>query len=99
MKTLILAASLLAVSAVAATPRTRSGTLQRRINQGGSSGSLSRGEAARLQHQQNTINRQLARDRRDGDGLSAAERAKISRQQADLGRRITQEQNDQNRRP
>lgn len=95
MKTFLVAAAVLfAVPAFAAPVGARSASLQSRINQGAASGQLTGPEAARLQHQENRLNRELARDRRDGGGLSMHERAKIQRQENRLSRHVAVQKHD-----
>ncbi|MBV9217723.1 MAG: hypothetical protein JO053_16270 [Acidobacteria bacterium] len=53
---------------------------QDRIAQGIKSGSLTAREAARLEHQETMIDRQEARFRQSGDGLSPKERAKLEKE-------------------
>lgn len=55
---------------------------QDRIAQGVQSGQLTAGESARLERQQQSINRQIAADRQaNGGHLTGAERAAINRRQ------------------
>jgi hypothetical protein len=62
---------------------------QDRIAQGIKSGSLSAGEAARLETKEARLNRQIHDDREDHNGhLTNAERAQVNRQQNKLSRQI-----------
>ena len=62
---------------------------QDRIAQGIQSGSLTAGEAARLETKEARLNRQIHDDREDHNGhLTKAERAQINRQQNKLSRQI-----------
>jgi hypothetical protein len=98
MKTLLVAIALFAIPAFAAPVGARSASLQARINQGVASGQLTGPEAARLQRQENRLNRTIARDQRDGGGLSLHERAKIQRQENRLSRHIAVQKHDAQRR-
>lgn len=49
---------------------------RQRIHQGARSGELTKGEAAALRKQQQSIRGQVQRDRHDGGAFTAAERAK-----------------------
>ncbi len=94
MKTLIAALALMALPALAAPVGVRAQHTQARITHGVATGQLNHREAARLQAQQNHLTRELARDRRDGGGLSLHERAKLQRQENQLSRRITAQKHD-----
>lgn len=61
---------------------------QQRIGQGIKSGSLTAGEASRLEGNEARLNREVRRDRISGGGLSPAERAKINAQQNGMSKRI-----------
>ena len=62
---------------------------QDRIAQGIKSGSLTAGEAARLETKEARLNREIRDDREDHHGhLTKAERAQINRQQNKLSRQI-----------
>lgn len=62
---------------------------QDRIAQGIQSGSLTAGQAARLETKEARLNRQIREDREDHNGhLTKAERAQINRQQNKLSRQI-----------
>ncbi|MEW6435282.1 MAG: hypothetical protein AB1730_27630 [Myxococcota bacterium] len=98
MKTLLLAVALFAMPAFAAPVGARSASLQARINQGVASGQLTGPEAARLQRQENRLNRTIARDRCDGGGLTMHERAKIQRRENRLSRHIAVQKHDAQRR-
>ena len=98
MKTFLLAAVLFAVPAFTAAPAARSASLQGRINQGVATGQLTGPEAARLQRQENRLNRTIARDRCDGGGLSMHERAKLQRQENRLSRHVAYQKHDAQRR-
>lgn len=71
---------------------------QRRIAQGVHSGSLTRGETARLEARERSLHREIRRDRIDGGGLSVAERAKIHQRQDRLSREIWRQKHDRQRR-
>jgi hypothetical protein len=62
---------------------------QDRIAQGINSGSLTAGEAARLESNEARLNREIRDDREDHNGhLTKAERKQINRQQNKLSRQI-----------
>ncbi len=67
---------------------------QKRIGEGIENGSLTAREAARMEHQETRLNREVARDRRDGGGMTAAEKAKINRQQNRQSKRIYRQKHD-----
>ena len=67
---------------------------QKRIGEGIQNGSLNAREAARMEHQETRLNREVARDRRDGGGMTAGERAKINRQQNRQSKRIYRQKHD-----
>jgi len=94
MKSLIAAVLVLAAPALAQSVGQRSDNLQGRINQGVASGQLNATEAARLQRQENRLQREIARDRVDGGGLTAHERAKIQRQENRLSRHVYAQKHD-----
>lgn len=70
------------------TIRQRQRLQQHRIGQGIRSGQLTAGETARLERREARLNRKIARDRRDGGGLSMQERRQINRQQNRMSRQI-----------
>ena len=74
----------------------REGNQERRIIQGEHSGELTRGEAVRLQRQQNRIDRDAALDKaRNGGALTPAERARLTaRQNAASGAIYRDKHND-----
>src|SRR5436190_13672961 len=80
----------------------QAGTVQRdvnqqeRIEQGLKSGSLSTGEAARLEREQSRIDRDQARALRDGK-LSPAEKARLQREQNRASRDINRLENNAQR--
>lgn len=61
---------------------------QERIGQGIKTGSLTAGEAAKLEHNEARVNREVRHDRASGGGLSAGEKAKINAQQNRMSNRI-----------
>jgi hypothetical protein len=62
---------------------------QDRIGQGIQSGSLTAGEAARLETKEARLNREIRDDREDHNGrLTKTERARVNRQQNKLSRQI-----------
>jgi hypothetical protein len=61
---------------------------QERIGQGIKSGSLTAGEAAKLEHNEARVNREVRHDRASGGGLSTSEKAKINAQQNRMSNRI-----------
>ncbi|MBI4892275.1 MAG: hypothetical protein HY821_16735 [Acidobacteria bacterium] len=69
----------LAVPAGAATVARRQWDQQQRIGQGVHSGSLTAGEAARLEREEGRAAARIHRDRVDGGAFSAAERARAQR--------------------
>lgn len=94
LMTLIVSMSLLAG---AQTIRQREDRQQDRIAQGVASGQLTPREAARLEHREAQLNRQIARDRRSGGRLTPRERARLAREQAQLSRSIEREKHDSQR--
>jgi hypothetical protein len=98
MKTLMSLVVLMSGVSFATTPGARASTQQVRINQGVRSGALTGPEAARLQAQQNQLDRQRARDRFDGRGLTAREAARLDTKQDRLSRRIAVQKHDAQRR-
>lgn len=94
MKTLVAMLVLFSTPILAAPVGVRSCNQQARINQGVRSGELNRFEAHRLQAQHNRIDRQIARDRLDGGGMTAAERAHHQNQQDRLSHRIAAQKHD-----
>src|SRR5437868_2725378 len=80
----------------------QAGTVQRdvnqqeRIEQGLKSGSLSTGEAARLEREQSRIEKDQARAMRDGK-LSPAEKARLAREQNQASRDINRLENNAQR--
>jgi hypothetical protein len=88
--TIIIIMTLGAASLFAAPPtvRGRQVNQQARIAQGVRSGSLTRGETARIETREARVARSIRRDRIDGGGLSAFERAKIQGQQNALSNQI-----------
>jgi hypothetical protein len=67
---------------------------RQRIRQGVRSGELTRPEASRLLRGHVALNREYARDRRDGGGLTFAERWKLDKQQDRLSRSIFRQKHD-----
>ena len=65
-----------------------------RIRQGVRDGSLTQTEALRLRGQNRRLRRQVARDRRDGDGLRRSEAARILAQARRNSRRIARLRNN-----
>jgi len=68
--------------------RQREARQQARIAQGVRNGSLTRGEARRLQRQERALHRQIVSGRISGGRLSSAQRAQIRQQQKQLGGEI-----------
>lgn len=66
---------------------------QQRIGQGVENGSLTAGEASKLEHKEAAINREQRNMKKDGS-FTAAERAKIQRQQNHLSRDIYNQKHD-----
>jgi hypothetical protein len=98
MKSLISMLVLVSSVALAEAPRVRAATQQARITQGVRSGALTGPEAARLQAQQNQLDRQRVRDRLDGGGMTASEAAGLDSKQDRLSRRIAVQKHDAQRR-
>jgi hypothetical protein len=67
---------------------------QNRIQQGVHNGSLNGREAQRLRYQQKALNRQEARYRASGNGLSPAERNRLEREQNQLSQNIYHQKHD-----
>lgn len=65
-----------------------------RIREGVESGELTKGEAARLRRQQESIENQIRRDRRDGVGMTAAERARAQKRLNHASRDIRRMKNN-----
>jgi hypothetical protein len=66
---------------------------QQRIGEGVENGSLTAGEAARLEHKEAAINRETNRMKSDGK-FTAAERARVQHQQNVMSRRIYRQKHD-----
>jgi hypothetical protein len=66
---------------------------QQRIGNGVENGSLTAGEAARLEKKEARINREV-RNMKSDDSFTPAERAKVTRQQNQLSRQIYREKHD-----
>ena len=101
MKTRMIAAViavLMGSPALAAQVDRRADTQQGRIAQGVASGSLTAHEAGRLERKEARLDREIARDRRDGPGLTERERAKINRHENRLSRDIYRQKHDGQRR-
>ena len=90
----LMAATLIAGGAPAGNIAKRQQRQQKRIAQGVNSGELTARETARLERQEARLNKEIARDRADGGGLSVAERRKITRQQNRESRRIYRQKHD-----
>ena len=71
---------------------------QQRIARGIAGGSLTAGEAARLERQQVKINRYEARNRADGGGLNRNERNRINHMQNRASQNIFNQKHDAQRR-
>ena len=68
---------------------------QERIGQGIKSGQLTPAEAARMEHQETHINKEVARDRAANCGtLTPAEKAKVNRQQNHVSKHIYRQKHD-----
>jgi hypothetical protein len=67
---------------------------QVRISQGIRSGRLTPGEAYRLEHRESRINRQEARFRRSGNGLSTWERRRLQHELNGSSRQIYRQKHD-----
>ena len=95
MKTMTLMLGLmLSTTALAQAPLVRAGAEQARISQGVASGALTGREAGRLERREMHLNREIARDRADGGGLSRHERRGLERHQNRLSRSIYREKHD-----
>lgn len=77
----------------------RQANLDRRIDQGIRSGALTRGEAARLRADLNSLARLEAQYRRSRPGLTLAERRDLDRRFDALSARVRVEKHDRNNRP
>ena len=99
MKTLIVAAVLLATAstAFAATPHQRQVRQQHRIEEGRRHGSLTLREGKRLQRGHRMIRREIARAKADGV-ITKAERVRIQRLQNRMSKRIWVQKHDRQRR-
>jgi hypothetical protein len=98
MKPLMSLVVLVSGLSFAAAPGARAATQQVRINQGVRSGALTGPEAARLQAQQNQLDRQRVRNTIDGGGLTAREAARLDTKQDRLSHRIAIQKHDAQRR-
>jgi hypothetical protein len=98
MKSLIALVLVVSSVSLAAAPRGRASMQQARINQGVNSGALTGPEAARLQAQQNQLDRQRVRDRLDGGGMTASEATRLDAKQDRLSHRIAVQKHDAQRR-
>ncbi len=68
---------------------------QQRIGEGVENGSLTAGEAARLENKETKLNKEEARFRKGDNGkLTAAERAKLEKQENTLSKDITKQKHD-----
>jgi hypothetical protein len=100
LRTVPFLALLLLVSAAAANAQSRWNIngrerhQQQRIYRGVRSGELTRHETYRLERQQVRINRQEARFRKSGDGLSPRERLRLEREQNRASRNIYRQKHD-----
>ena len=88
-----------AIAALAALPaeariNQRQHHQQSRIYNGIESGALTRGEAARLEHQQAHIARYEHRSRGDGPGLTGVERDRIEHMQDRASRNVYRQKHD-----
>ena len=72
----------------------RQGFQQNRIQSGIGNGSLNAREAHRLNRQENKLNRQEARFRASGNGLSNSERARLEREQNQISQNIYNQKHD-----
>lgn len=92
----MMAAALIAagVTMAADRPADRQRNQRVRIAEGVQSGELTRGEARRLDRQQDRLHREIRRDRVDGGGLTRRERAKIEAKQDGASRRIMRQKHD-----
>jgi hypothetical protein len=71
---------------------------QQRIGQGIRSGSLTAGEAARLERQESNLNRREAKMAASGGKLTQGEKNAINRQQNNMSRKIYREKHDRQHR-
>jgi hypothetical protein len=93
------AASVLLPAALAQTPiQQRKDNQQKRIGQGVKKGSLTAGEAARLEKKEAALNREERRMKADGN-FTLGERARITRQQNALSRQIYNQKHDAQTQP
>jgi hypothetical protein len=67
---------------------------QQRIGEGVENGSLTAGEAARLEKKENKLGKEEARFRKSGGGLSASEKAKLEKQENALSKDISKQKHD-----
>ena len=85
----VLGTALTAIGGYAQTVNQRRENQQDRIAQGINSGSLTAGEAARLESKEARLNHEIRDDREDHNGhLTKAERAQVNRQQNRLSKQI-----------
>lgn len=99
MRAPIILSAAFAVTALSALPaeariNQRQHHQQGRIYNGIESGALTRGEAARLEHQQAHIARYEHRSRIDGPGLTGVERARIEHMQDRASRDVYRQKHD-----
>jgi len=76
-----------------ATINQRKDNQQQRIGEGVENGSLTAGEASKLEHKEAALNREKKKMKSDGS-LSPAERAKLQRQQNGLSKQIYNQKHD-----
>ncbi len=92
----ILAMGIVIPAAWAQTIEQRKDNQQQRIGEGVENGSLTAGEAARLERKEAAINKEERNMKKDGD-FTPAERAKIQRQQNAMSHRIYSQKHDAQR--
>jgi hypothetical protein len=96
------AGMLLGITGVAAAEdgriKTRKERQQKRIAKGVENGSLTPGEAARLEHKERKLNQEIREERQENGHLTKKEKAQVNRQQNKLSRDIHKQKHDgQNR--
>lgn len=94
LTTLMTAGVLMAGSLAAQSIPARERVQDRRIEQGVRSGELTPREAAKLEHKEAQLRRQVRHARATGAGMSPSERRRIARKQAQLNRQIYREKHD-----
>jgi hypothetical protein len=73
---------------------TRKDRQQERIGEGVQNGSMTAGEAAKIEAREAKLNQKIRKDRKDGKGLTAKEKAKIEARQDRISEDIYKQKHD-----